>query len=180
MKMKKNHPFSPSLTFLQPGALCWHYYSNWLNLSIFFHPKKLIKPFFNFLFEFFLLPKMDHSSIPIDLTKSILMVVSTFVIIIGFCEIGEMVSNQFNSFNAELVECNWYLYPIKMQQMFMIFMSNAQQPTNIHGYGNILCTRRTVEEARMCFFKWMCSVQIAFGVFLIVFFFCSINFSPLW
>lgn len=56
-----------------------------------------------------------------------------------------MVTNQFDLFYAKLCQCNWYLYPLKMQQMLVIFVSDAQRPTNIHGFGN-LCARGTFKR----------------------------------
>lgn len=52
-----------------------------------------------------------------------------------------MVCNQFEMFNHELDQCNWYLYPIKMQRMLAIVMVNSQQTVFIRGYGNLACVR---------------------------------------
>lgn len=64
------------------------------------------------------------------------------------CELGEMVTNQYEGFNVELYQCDWHLYPIGMQQVFVTFMSCTQHPVFIHGYGNILtqCTRETFKK----------------------------------
>lgn len=118
---------------------------------------------------------MDHNTIPIDLTKSMFMVFWTFVVIISFCELGETVCNQFNSFHAKLIECNWYLYPTEMQRMFAILMSDAQQQTNIHGIGYILCARSTVKQVEKRFFLVLQIWNGRSGVFvsIIMFNFCS-------
>lgn len=52
-----------------------------------------------------------------------------------------MVAQQFDDLNEELCQRNWYLYPIDVQQMWLIFMVNFQQATYIRGYGNIQCSR---------------------------------------
>lgn len=92
--------------------------------------------------------QLDHNSIPIDLTKSIFMIFWTSVLIFVFCEIGHLVTQQFEKFNAELNQCNWYLYSLEMQRILAIFMSNAHQSTYIRGIGNILCSRRKIKEVR--------------------------------
>lgn len=63
-----------------------------------------------------------------------------------FCELGEQVAKQFKIFEDELCECNWYSFPIEMQQMFPIVIMNTQQPVNIRGYGNTLCTREAFRK----------------------------------
>lgn len=80
------------------------------------------------------------------LTVASLEMFWTFIFILMFCELGEMVCNQFEMFNDSLEQCNWYSLPIEMQQMMIIFMANAQQPTWISGFGNILCTRDTFKK----------------------------------
>lgn len=129
---------------LQPGARCWHYYFNWLVKWKNYSCRE--NNFSTVFLSLFL--KSDHNSIPIDLTKSMFMVFWTFIVIVAFCEIGEMVCNQFNSFHAKLIECNWYFYPNEMQRMFAIFMSDTQQQTNIRGLGNILCARCKVKQVK--------------------------------
>lgn len=106
------------------------------------------------------LQQSDHNAILIDLTISIIMVFWTFFIILVFFEIGELVSKQFDMFNAELCQCNWYLYPIEMQKMLIIFMSNAQQLTFIRGLGNILCTRSKVKEVRKSSKWWVVTDEV--------------------
>lgn len=57
-----------------------------------------------------------------------------------------MVTNQFDAFDAELGQREWYLFPYEIQQLFIVTMANAQHPTNIQGYGLILCNRETVKK----------------------------------
>lgn len=45
------------------------------------------------------------------------MVFWTFAMIVFFCELSEMVTNQFNHFSDELGQCSWYLLPIGLQRM---------------------------------------------------------------
>ena len=69
-----------------------------------------------------------------------------FATIAFFCEMGEMVTDQFEKFNTKLYQCDWYLFPIEVQRMLVIFMSDTQKPVFIHGYGNILCIRENFKK----------------------------------
>lgn len=73
------------------------------------------------------------------------MVWSFFMIAI-YCEMSEKVIAAFDEFNDELVGCDWYLLPNELQQMYLTFILNTQQPKIIRGYGNILCTRDTFKK----------------------------------
>lgn len=52
-----------------------------------------------------------------------------------------MLSYQFRMFNEELWQRDWYLFPIELQRMLVIFMLDTEQSMIIRGYGNIKCTR---------------------------------------
>ena len=59
-----------------------------------------------------------------------------------------MVSNRFEEFNAELDQCNWYMFSVEMQKIFVIITVNAQQSTFIQGFANVLCIRQTFKTVR--------------------------------
>lgn len=104
------------------------------------------------IYSSFFSVKSDRNSLLIELCRTILMVFWTFVCLFVVCEIGEMLMAKFEMFNAELCQCNWYLYSIKMQRMLMIFISNTQQPTIIQTIGNRLCARITFTSVKFLFF----------------------------
>ena len=91
-----------------------------------------------FLFVF---AKSDDTSTLIDFSAPVLKVFWSFIMIFFYCELGETVSDQFVEFDDELCQCNWYLYPMEIQKMLLIFMCEAQQLTLFRGYANIECTR---------------------------------------
>ena len=78
---------------------------------------------------------------PTDVTMTLVVVSWAFVMIYLYCEFGEMVTLQFNTFHELLCQCEWYRFPIDVQRMLVIFMLDTQQPASIRGYGNIECTR---------------------------------------
>lgn len=68
----------------------------------------------------------------------------TFVFIL--CEPGARMINQFNLLSGELHRCEWFLLPIDMQRMYMIFLSDTQNPTKMRSYANIACERETSKQ----------------------------------
>lgn len=61
-------------------------------------------------------------------------------------ELGERVTLQFNAFNELLCQSEWYLLPLDVQRMLVIFMMDTEQPAVIQGYGNIECTRASFKK----------------------------------
>lgn len=76
-----------------------------------------------------------------------------FGLIFLMCEPGERVSTQFQLFDDELVRCNWYKLSIKLRQMYLIFLSDTEQPMNIVSYGGIQCTRETSKNVNISMSK---------------------------
>lgn len=64
----------------------------------------------------------------------------------SICELGEQVNHQFEIFGEELERCNWNNLPTELQRMYLIFLSDIQQPVNIQSYGGIICSRDTFEK----------------------------------
>lgn len=67
----------------------------------------------------------------------------SLVAIFIVCEIGEMTTSEFDSFNDTFYQCEWYEFPIKIQRMLLIVTANAQHPVIIKGFGNTLCARES-------------------------------------
>ena len=74
-----------------------------------------------------------------SLTATILFWEYTMNFVFG--EIGERVTDQFEQFGDEVGRCDWNELPIEMQRMYLIFLSDTQQPKQIQSYGGITCTR---------------------------------------
>lgn len=69
-----------------------------------------------------------------------------FVLTLAFCDPGQRVTNQFEEFGEELSRCDWYSIPIEIQRIYLIFLSDTQQPKIIQSYGGIACTRDTCKK----------------------------------
>lgn len=74
----------------------------------------------------------------------ILMIGAPFVFII--CEPGMMMTNAFEIVGMNLYQCDWYTLSIEMQKMYMIFVSNTQNPISVSTYGDILCERERMKK----------------------------------
>lgn len=74
------------------------------------------------------------------------MLIWSIVFIFFACEIGEMLSNEFNTINDEFYRCRWYLLPAQMRRVFWMILANTQQPVVIEGYGNVSCMRETFKK----------------------------------
>lgn len=68
-------------------------------------------------------------------------------------ELGQWVTNQFIEFSDEVCACSWYALPLKMQQMYLIFLMDTEQPMHIHSYGDIACSRETFKQV-LFLFDW--------------------------
>lgn len=62
------------------------------------------------------------------------------------CERGEKVAHQFEQFSMVFCCCEWDNLPIELQRMYLILLSDTQQPKNIQTYAGILCTRETFKQ----------------------------------
>lgn len=94
--------------------------------------------FFLFLLLFL---KSENILNPFDIISFVFLVFWSLVAIFVVCEIGERATAAYASFDYTLCQCDWYLYPIKMQRMFLMVSANAQKPVIIQGFASTLCTR---------------------------------------
>lgn len=71
------------------------------------------------------------------------------------CEPGEMMIGRFAKFEDQLGQFDWYLLPIEVQSLFMVFVSNAQNPIKICSYGGIMCERETAKKVIWSWLSWL-------------------------
>lgn len=90
---------------------------------------------------------MDGDSKPIKL--SLFTVLTCLgIILFSFCELSQMVTNQFESFGDELGRCNWYLFSIEIQKKFLFALLNTQLPVSIIGFGNFDASREMSKKVK--------------------------------
>lgn len=96
----------------------------------------------------------------IELLFQLFLMVWSVVFVSLFCELGEMISKQYDEVDQQLFECNWYKFPVEIQRMLIIFTANTQQPVRILGYGNVLCTRDTLKKVNFCYEFMMTELMV--------------------
>lgn len=88
----------------------------------------------------------DSKVIEIAIQLTLILWLSIFNLVIF--EPGERVTEQFDRFDLEFSRCEWENLTIKMQRMYLTFLSDTQQPKNLQCYGGIMCTRETFKQVK--------------------------------
>lgn len=131
----------------QFAATCSFYKSILLSISIGLHHSK---PFQKLRICSAVFQATANDSNAMDLldddVKRIILMFWSFALIYAFCENGEMVANDFIDFEKELGQCNWYLFTLRLQRIYIIVLMNAEQSTVVHGFGNIVCVRESMKR----------------------------------
>lgn len=68
------------------------------------------------------------------------------IIMSSLCEPGEMVINAFEGISDEVIQCDWYALSPKLQRMYVIFLSDTQNPKKLLSYGGLACERATLKR----------------------------------
>lgn len=89
---------------------------------------------------------MEHALDELGLITIVLRLFWSFVALLFVCEIGERTTDKFNKLNSKIYQCDWYVFPIKMQQMLVIVLANAQRPVIVKGFANTLCARESFKK----------------------------------
>lgn len=78
----------------------------------------------------------------------VLSMLALWVFALSFilCEFGQRVTDQFEEYSVEFDRCKWNNLPIEMKRMYLVFLSDVQQPKNIQSYGRIVYTRQTFKR----------------------------------
>lgn len=95
---------------------------------------------------FSLLPKWADVSNLLETVALVVMLNSIVTGIFLLCEPGARMSTKFEMFSEELEQCDWHLLPIEIQRMYIIFLSDSQQPVMMSSYGGIMCERETSKK----------------------------------
>lgn len=83
-----------------------------------------------------------------DLFIPTIFTFSAFAPIFLFCELGDRITNETNEAYNEILRCEWYLAPIKVQKILPITLIGTQKPIYLSGFGNIVCTREAFKNVR--------------------------------
>lgn len=68
------------------------------------------------------------------------------------CELGQRVSDAFETYEDTIIAFDWYAFPIELQQMLLISLQNAQQEVEIECFGSISGNRETFKKVFFHFY----------------------------
>lgn len=102
---------------------------------------------------FFHFSQWDNESNLFEILPVFSILTWTTIYILILCEPGTKMINQFEMFGAELSRCDWYSLSVEMQRIYLIFLSDTQNPMKVSSYGNITCERETFKTV------WIVAVQ---------------------
>lgn len=77
-----------------------------------------------------------------------LVIVLIFINLFNFllCESGARMTSQLETFDEKFSQCDWYLLPIELKQMYTIFLSDTQNSIKLTSYAGITCERNTSKK----------------------------------
>lgn len=96
--------------------------------------------------QFISILKSENESSLTELIPPLILALSSFGPLLLYCEFGSAVTDEFESFSNELYQCKWYLYPIEIKQMMVIFIAETQDTVFVQGFGNIVCVRDSFKK----------------------------------
>lgn len=116
-----------------------------------------------------------HDSNPVEMIFTVILMILPSAAIFSFCEFGEMVNTQFDGFLGELCQCDWYAFPIDIQQVLVIVLTCTERPTIIRGFANTECTRVTFKKVNRLFALHQFQFHITFAALPFHSFFLSLR-----
>lgn len=93
----------------------------------------------------FILKWADRSN-SFETAALIIILNVTIVCALLMCEPGARMTADFARFEEELGKCEWYLMPIGMQRVYIIFLSDTQNSIEMTSYGRLVCNRETLKK----------------------------------
>lgn len=75
-----------------------------------------------------------------------IQLISSFSLVFIGCELAGLITYQVDVPNDEINQFNWYLFPLKIQQILPMFMANAQKTVGLQCFGSANCDRDTFKK----------------------------------
>ena len=89
-------------------------------------------------YHFDLLQSNYHS---VMLLESIVYGVWAVNLVFAVCELGEQLCSNCNGIENEMVQMEWYLFPMKIQKILVPITIYAQKSVEIQFFGSLSCSR---------------------------------------
>lgn len=67
----------------------------------------------------------------------------SFGFVLFFCEFGQRVSNAFEDIHDGIIRFEWYMFPLKIQQLLPTMIIVTRHQVSVKVFGNISCVRAT-------------------------------------
>lgn len=99
-----------------------------------------------FKWLFVLFSKWQDNQSILDVVLSVAILLWAFAFNLLMCEPGQRVTNQYARIGDELSTCDWHLFPIQLQRLYLIFFMNTQQPVHIQCFSGITSSRETLKK----------------------------------
>lgn len=69
-----------------------------------------------------------------------------FGLVLISCELGQQMTDAFESCNTVLCELEWYLFPVGIRKMLPPILLIAQVPVRLECFGSNACTRESFKK----------------------------------
>lgn len=87
----------------------------------------------------------EHSNL-MDIIIIAYLIILIISLLFVFCEGGHFCTATFENIEDDVVQCDWYLLPIKLQRMYMVFLASTQNPNEISTFFSITSGRETSKK----------------------------------
>lgn len=114
--------------------------------------------------------KSEDDSNSMELISPLLYAFWSFAPIFMYCEFGNAVTDEFESFSDELCQCKWYSLPIELQKMMVVFIEGTQEPIIVRGFCNIVCIRDSFKKVTSFFIFYFRSKWFIYSVTFFILF----------
>lgn len=88
---------------------------------------------------------------PVEIVRPLIIIFWSFATVFYFCETAELVSIQFDGIKHAIWQCDWYLFPNKIQRMLPTVIAGAQTPVIVRGFGNLIFTRQSIKQVNLLY-----------------------------
>lgn len=106
---------------------------------------------------------------PAELIRPLTVIFFSYLTIFFFCETAQQITEQYDEIESVFCQCNWYSYPIEVQQIIPTIMMATQKEIAIRGFGNLIFNRASFYQVFTC--KILCIVYSFLISNLALFFF---------
>lgn len=96
--------------------------------------------------------KLDDDTKLFEILVVLIIAIWVFGLVFFICDLGERITYHHDMFYRELERSEWNMLSTRLQRLYMMFLTDAQQSTYISCYGNVSCTRDTFKTVRILIF----------------------------